>query len=594
MSRIILLLLPFLISIATYFIWLVVWGFDAVRTDHWAWVVTYFRDYQGLPPFLLWSIYGAGGGLLAAIILVLVVSSRVKAKTIHGEHGQNTLHGSAKWADWKDVKRAGLTGRNGVVVGGFAKDSETRTLRHDGPEHILCFAPTRSGKGVSLVLPTLFEWLHSVIVLDIKGENYAKTAGYRKSLSHTVLRFEPAAPLGSVRFNPLAEIRMGTGFEISDAQNIAIMIIDPDGKGLRDFFQKTGYGWLTAGILHVLYRVMAEEKRVASLRDVALFLSAPTKPTSTEAPDTTAPKVEEDGLEKMLKAMKAFDHRVNGASREPVNILVHTAAQEMLNRAGPERSGVHSTAIVELELYRDPIVSANIACSDFRLRDLMNGAHPTALYLIVPPSDIDRLRPLLRIVMNLLLRRLTAEMSHTGDKLYKHRLLLLLDEFTAIGKLEIFERALAFMAGYGLKAFVIVQDTTQLQQEYGRENSIMGNCHIRIAYAPNTPETAKALSEMLGKTTVVQEKRSTSRKGLEIFGSKSDSLSEIARPLLTPDECGKLPGIVVENGNAIAPGDMLIFVAGSNPIYGRQQLYFQNPEFLRRSKIPVPVVSPGT
>jgi type IV secretion system protein VirD4 len=592
MARFLALVLVVLAVMITYAVWLWVFGFDALRQDHWRWAMSYLQDYQSLPPFLLHSLFIVGIGLVVSFVLAMALGSRIKARTIHGDHDKETIHGSAKWASWKDVKRAGLTGDKGVVVGGFAKGSETRTLRHDGPEHILCFAPTRSGKGVSLVLPTLFEWLHSVIVLDIKGENFAKTAGYRKSLNHTVLRFEPAAPHGSVRFNPLAEIRMGTGFEISDAQNIAIMIIDPDGKGLRDFFQKTGYGWLTAGILHVLYRVMAEEKRVASLRDVALFLSAPTKPASTEAPDPTAPKVE-DGLEKMLKAMKAFDHQVNGESREPVNILVHTAAQEMLNRAGPERSGVHSTAIVELELYRDPIVSANIACSDFRLQDLMNGEHPTALYLIVPPSDIDRLRPLLRIMMNLLLRRLTAEMSHTGDKLYKHRLLLLLDEFTAIGKLEIFERALAFMAGYGLKAFVIVQDITQLQQEYGKENSIMGNCHIRIAYAPNTLDTAKALSEMLGKTTVVQEKRSTSRKGLEIIGSKSDSLSEIARPLLLPDECLSLPGIRIK-GTTVIPGDMLILVAGNNPIYGRQQLYFQNPELIRRSKMPVPVVSPGT
>jgi type IV secretion system protein VirD4 len=590
MSRIILLLLPFLICIATYFLWLTIWGFDGLRKDHWAWVMAYVSDYKTIPPFLLWSIYGAGGGLFAAIILVLVVSSRLNATTVHGEHGKETLHGSAKWATWRVIKRAGLTNPEGVVVGGFPKGRKTVPLRHDGPEHVICVAPTRSGKGVSVVLPTLLEWLHSVVVLDIKGENHAKTAGYRASLGHRILKFEPATDGASAKFNPLAEIRMGSGHEIADAQNIALMIIDPDGKGLRDFFQKTGYGWLTAGILHVLYRVRAEEQRTANLRDVALFMSAPTKPTGSSDGE---PQVDEDGLSQMLEAMKAFHHRFEGSDRDPVNTLVHTAAQEMLNRAGPERSGVHSSAIVELELYRDPIVSANIASSDFKLSDLMNSDKPVALYLIVPPSDIDRLRPLLRITMNLLLRRLTAEMSHSGDTLYKHRLLLMLDEFTSIGKLEIFQQALAFMAGYGIKSFIIVQDLAQLQNAYGRENSIMGNCHVRIFYAPNTAETAKTLSEMLGKTTVVLEKRGTSRKGLELFASKNDSWTEHARPLLTPDECQTLPGIN-PHGKKVIPGDMLILIAGTDPIYGRQRLYFQDNELLRRSQMPVPEVSPCT
>jgi type IV secretion system protein VirD4 len=147
MSRIILLLLPFLISIGTYLVWLTLWGFDAARKDHWAWVVAYARDYKTMPPFLLWSLYGAGGSLFAAIILVLVVSSRLKANTVHGEHGKETLHGSAKWATWRVIKRAGLTKQDGVIVGGFAKGSKVHPLRHDGPEHVICVAPTRSGKG---------------------------------------------------------------------------------------------------------------------------------------------------------------------------------------------------------------------------------------------------------------------------------------------------------------------------------------------------------------------------------------------------------------------------------------------------------------
>ncbi|GAB3452253.1 type IV secretory system conjugative DNA transfer family protein [Insolitispirillum peregrinum] len=577
--RLLLILLPLAAVPVIGWVWSSQFGFDATSRDHWRWVRAYVVDYHQAPPFLLYGLYAEAGLMLALVLIFPLTVNRVRAATKSGKHGSDTLHGSARWAQWSDIRRAGLTGTRGVVVGGVERFGRTRTLRHDGPEHILCFAPTRSGKGVTLVLPTLLQWEHSVLVLDIKGENYAKTAGWRASLGHKILKFDPTSESGGARFNPLAEIRLGTNHEIADAQNVAMMIIDPDGKGLRDFWMQSGFGWLTAGMLHVLYRVKAEEQRTASLRDVSLFLSAPS--------NAGEPVTDEDGLSVMLRGMIAFDHCLNGDPREAINKLVHTAAQEMLDRAGAERSGVHSSAIVKLALYRDPIVAANIAESDFKLSDLMNGDTAAALYLVVPPSDIDRLRPLLRIIMNLVLTRQTAEMRFDGQKSYRHRLLLMLDEFTSIGKLEIFERALAFMAGYGLKAFIIIQDPAQLQKEYGRENAIMGNCHLRIAYAPNTPEAAEVLSKMTGKTTIVQEKRSTSRKGLQLVGNNSDSLNEVARPLLTPDECMTLPGLHLQ-GSKVIPGDMLIFPAGFPAIHGRQKLYFQDRTLQQRSQMPVP------
>lgn len=133
-------------------------------------------------------------------------------------------------------------------------------------------------------------------------------------------------------------------------------------------------------------------------------------------------------------------------------------------------------------------------------------------------------------------------------KSYKHRLLLMLDEFTSVGKLEIFEKAIAFMAGYGLKAFVIVQDLTQLQKTYGREQSIVSNCHVRVAYAPNTMETARLLSDMSGKTTLVQKKTSASRTSGRSGTNYSHTLTEVARPLLTADECMSLPGMETGSG----------------------------------------------
>ena len=214
------------------------------------------------------------------------------------------------------------------------------------------------------------------------------------------------------------------------------------------------------------------------------------------------------------------------------------------------------------------------------------------LFRSIRPSDIDRLRPLVRLIMNVMLRRLTEGMEFRDGRSvagYKHRLLLMLDEFTALGKMDIFERALAFMGGYGIKAYIILQDFAQLYKTYGREESIMSNCHLRIAYAPTKQSTAEELSKMTGKKTVVQQKVSLSGRRSGHLGRASVSISEVARPLLTPDECSRLPGAKKDGaGNILEAGDMLIFPAGFSPIYGKQILYFLDPIFSERAKIPPP------
>lgn len=549
-------------------------GFDALDARWWLWLWRTLVGTGGLPADLLWPVYWTGAAGLAALALVLHLSTRAGARTLSGGRDRDDLHGSARWAAWRDVRRAGLTAREGVVVGGWRRRGGARVLRHDGPEHVLAFAPTRSGKGVGLVVPTLLTWEHSVLVLDIKGENHALTAGWRAGLGHRVLRFEPTAETGSIRFNPLAEVRLDSGLDIADCQNIAAMVVDPEGKGLRDYWMQEGWSWLSVVLLHVLHRIRREEGRIASLGDVNGFMSA----RSAGGPD-------EDAFDALLDAMIAHDHGVPHVDRE-----VRRGANRMRIKAPQERSGVHSSASVQLALYADPIVARNIAESDFALDDLVNGPTPAALYIIVQPSDLDRLRPLIRVLLNVFLRRLTARMTFAGGRAvagYRHRLLLMLDEFTAIGKLEIFERALAFMAGYGLKAFIIVQDMAQLRQAYGREESILSNCHVRIAHAPNRVETAKVLSEMTGKTTIVQLKRARSARPGEI-GGVSHSLAETARPLLTPDECMRLRGLRTRPGGRVVPGDMLILVAGAPPILGRQVPYFRDRELSRRARVPAP------
>ena len=497
--------------------------------------------------------------------------------------GNLNLHGTATWAKKKDLAAMGLDARQGVYVGGFPTARGTKYLIHNGPEHILAFAPTRSGKGVGLVIPSLLAWPGSSVTLDIKGENYALTSGYRaKELNHKILKFDPADETFSFsKWNPLAEVRINTNHAIADAQNIAQMICDPDGKGMKDYFTQAGYALLTGLILHVIV-----SKQDATLADVVAEITK--SDNEGDVKNLLYAMIDKEQAQILKKRYPDMDTDLAAN----IQSTIDSYAGEAVIKADRELSGVVSTAITNLSLYRDPIVAKNTSESDFFISDIMNAETPVDLYLVVSPANLDRLRPLLRVFFNLALRKFTQKMEfENGQALvgYKHRLLLMLDEFTSLGKLEIMQKALAFMAGYGVKAYIIVQDLSQLQEAYTRDESITSNCHVRIAYAPNKIETAKLLSDMTGKTTVVDKKTSVSGKRLGGMGNASVSVSEVARPLLTPDECMRLKGPVKdEKGGIKSPGDMLIFVAGYNTVYGQQILYFLDPVFQKRVKIPPP------
>jgi type IV secretion system protein VirD4 len=505
-----------------------------------------------------WPAFGFGELLAAGLAASIVVRATRRPAESH-------LHGSAHWATPAEVKKTGLLGGGaGVYVGAFEHEGRRHYLRHDGPEHVLAFAPTRSGKGVGLVIPTLLSWPHSVIVHDIKGENFALTAGWRATeLGSRVLKFEPSSNDGtSCRFNPLAQVRLGTDFEVKDVQNIVSMLVDPDGKagqGEEAHWIATSSAWLVGVVLHVLY---AEPDK--SLAGVAKFLSDPT----IESPA------------QMYHIMLSTSH-LGDAGVHPV---VAMAARDMSNRDPKEATGVLSTAIRFLTLFRDPIVARNTSSSDFVISDLMHGAAPLSLYLVVPSNEIDRLKPLTRLVINQILRELTAEMTFKDGRSvanYDHRLLLMVDELPSLGRLEILQTALAFMAGYGIKAYLIVQDVSQLNAAYGgssgRDETIMANCHIQVAFAPNKIETMEMLSKLAGNTTVRTENKSFSGKRVGVRNQVMVNVQETERPLLTPDEARRLPA-----------EDSLIFVAGHPPIYAKKIVYYEDPTFSQRARVALP------
>ena len=501
----------------------------------WWW---YAYDAYAPQVFIEGAYIAASGGLIGAAVAILMSVWRAReAKNVE-------TYGSARWAEKGEVQGAGLLGADGVVLGRYDRDY----LRHDGPEHVLCFAPTRSGKGVGLVVPSLLTWPGSAIVHDIKGENWQLTAGFR-SKHGRVLLFDPTNAKSSA-YNPLLEVRRGE-WEVRDVQNIADILVDPEGSlEKRNHWEKTSHALLVGAILHVLY---AESDK--TLAGVAAFLSDPKRP-----------------IESTLAAMMKTAH-LGEAGPHPV---IASAARELLNKSENERSGVLSTAMSFLGLYRDPVVAEVTRRCDWRIGDIVGGKHSATLYLVVPPSDIHRTKPLIRLILNQIGRRLTEDLQAKGGR---HRLLLMLDEFPALGRLDFFESALAFMAGYGLKSFLIAQSLNQIEKAYGQNNSILDNCHVRVSFATNDERTAKRVSDALGTATELRAMRNYAGHRLSPWlGHLMVSRSETARPLLTPGEIMQLP-----------PADEIVMVAGTPPIRAKKARYFEDRRFQARI-LPPPVL----
>jgi type IV secretion system protein VirD4 len=359
---------------------------------------------------------------------------------------------------------------------------------------------------------------------------------------------------------------------VADAQNIALALCDPKGEGIdaADHWGKTSFDLITALILHELYRAQAQGK-TASLADVAHALSNPDQKS--------------DELWEEMRTNRHLSGRAHA--------VVAAAGRDMLDREARERGSVLSSAKTCLLLFKDPIVAENTRHCGFRLLDLMNHERPLSLYIVTRGADKERLRPVVRLLLTMAMRVLMAVELKFADGQpvmpHKHRLLMMLDEFPSLGRMQLLEGALPKCAGYGIKAFLAAQDREQMFRAYGEHQSITANCHVRIIYAPNEWSTAKWVSEMAGNTTIVKQDVTESGTRFGPLRNVSRTYHQLSRPLLTPDEIMKLKKPrKADDGRILEAGEMVVFVAGEPPIAGTQILYFLDPVFARRAAIPAP------
>jgi len=422
---------------------------------------------------------------------------------------------------------------------------ETCYLRGDTEGHVLVVAPTGSGKTTCYCYQLLTTHKGSVFVFDIKGESYDNTAGYRASaegMNSTCIRLSLSDDTpGNGHFNPLDLIRVGTAMEYQDTLELVEVINDPEGKGSESntmsegHFQTFAASLELATILYVLYTFPPEKRNLATVLDVL----------SDRGAEST-----EDILLKMRDSDHATEPILEDEHGNPTrqNPYIVSAATDILLMTEEARANMIATCKRYLKPYRNPLVAKATAYSDFDILDLVNQEKNLSLYLVVAPSSLTSLKPVVRLIVNVILRKLTERLPDLGE--IKNRLHVLLDEFASIGKLPVFENGLQFFRGYGITCSIIIQGFNQLFALYTENEMITSACKHMIIYTPNDPKSWEKISSWLGEFTY-RERVPKSGKNQE------DTYRDTSRRLLFPNEVRKMPR-----------NRALVFNEGTTPIYG--------------------------
>ena len=468
---------------------------------------------------LLWL--GAGGISLTFIIMLRRVFRNPPPAS----------HGSASFADKSDLRRHRLLGRRGLIVGkrtwGFIR------FNRDG--HLLTFAPTRSGKGVGCVIPNLLDHRGSVVVTDIKGENYTITGRWRRSFSrvYRVAPFDGHVP-GS-RYNPLDFIRTGCPEDVDDAALIADLLVSRTG---HDTFWDSEAQNLLAGLLLYAATDLSAEQR--SLHGVWALLMQ-----------------DQSGFDDVIARMRASEHPA-----------IRRAGEGFSQKEERERSAVISTAQTHMKIWKSSRLAAATQSSDFQMEDLKRTT--MSLYIVIPPELLNVYHPFLRLMVGLSVSAMTRVPGAP-----KERVLFLLDEIAALGRMAPIESGIGYLAGYGVSLWLFFQDLDQIQKTYPKWRSIIANCNVRQAFGVSDYQTAKELSDMLGNRTVSVSSSGRSKDWLSpIPDHVHRQHSETGRPLMAPDEIMVMP-----------EREQLIFVQACRPILARKVRYFKERLFQGRYEV---------
>ena len=461
----------------------------------------------------------------------LLIAARFKPR-------KQPLYGAATFASQKEIQQAGLLSDKGIVVGKQKQLFKQWYLQFAGQQHVLMSAPTRSGKGVGVVIPNLLTWQDSVVVLDIKQENWNITAGFRKAHGQQcfLLNLAPR-DYRSHRWNPLHYISDDPSFCINDIQKIGQMLF-PNIDNEAPVWQASARSlWL--GL--VLYLIETPPLPV-TMGEVLRLLT--------------------QGDEYLAQQLEVRLDSDFGLSSQCL-----LALKEYLDTPDRTRGSIRKSFTSALELFYNPVIDAVTSENDFDLRQLRQ--QKISIYVGVTPDDLTRLAPLINLFFQQLIDLNTRELPEHNPQL-KYQVLLLMDEFAAIGKVSILSRGISYVAGYGLRLLTIIQSPSQLREIYGHDGSetLMDNHALQIVFAPKNPKVAREISDSLGTVTIRNRSRSRQLSGK---GGKSESVSDHGRALMLPQELMQMGA-----DNAI------LLLENSSPVQCQKLCWYQEPSLKER------------
>ena len=461
---------------------------------------------------------------------------------------RKALHGDARFASSGDVGAKGLFGDapDGVVVGRF----KGKLMKLAGQQFAILAAPTRSGKGVGVVIPNLLEYRESVVVLDIKQENYELTSGWRKSQGQDVFLFNPfAEDRRTHRWNPLSYVSQDPAFRISDLQSIAAMLY-PDTSDEQKFWVSQARNAFMAFALY-LFDNFDDQLAQGIPAELVQFptLGAAYRLSSGDGSD-----------------LRTYLQGISG--RTFVRPQTRTSFNNLLSQANETFASILGTFKEPLNPWINPVLDAATSDNDFWLTDVRRKR--MTIYIGIQPNKLAEARLIVNLFFSQLINVNTRELPQNNPAL-KHQCLLLMDEFTSIGKVEIIASAVSYMAGYNIRLLPIIQSMAQLDATYGKDISrtIITNHALQIVYAPREQQDANDYSEMLGYTTQRKRNRSTSH-GQQ--GGVSFSEVEERRALMLPQEL-----------KAMGDRKEIVFYEGlPNPVMAEKIRYYEDSHFKER------------
>ncbi len=468
-----------------------------------------------------------------------------------------SMHGDARFAHAGDLDRHGLfkPSDDGIVVGKF----NGRLLRLGGQQFVILAAPTRSGKGVGVVIPNLLDYQESVVVLDIKQENFQLTSGWRASQGQEVYLFNPfAEDRRTHRWNPMCYVSPDPAFRISDIQAIAAMLY-PDGVDEQKFWVSQARNAFMAFALYLFENQDALRNEGAPQQ----MLEVPTL-----------------GAIYRLSSGDGTDLKSYLQARSQSGFLgshARTAFANLLSQADETFASILGTFKEPLNAFLNPVLDAATSANDFLLTDVRK--RRMTIYIGIQPNKLAESRVILNLFFSQLVNLNTQELPSSNPAL-KHQCLLLMDEFAAIGKIGIIASAASYMAGYNLRLLPIIQSMSQLDATYGKDVSrtLITNHALQILYAPREQQDANEYSEMLSYTTV---RKQNITRGREV----SRSESEERRALMLPQEL-KAMG---------AEKEVFLYEGIPHPVMCDKIRYYQDKHFTRRllPRIEVPMLKTG-